>query len=63
MRLGVAVLPAPAFSARGSVSRHLRLPFALPEDRLVPGIIRLARAWEAHRRHGPMDLPLHSIST
>ncbi|SDS14129.1 aminotransferase-like domain-containing protein [Microlunatus soli] len=63
MRFGVAVLPAAAFSARGLVSRHLRLPFALPEGRLIPGIERLARAWTDYEEHGPVDLPLHSIST
>jgi hypothetical protein len=35
----------------------------LPEDRLIPGINRLARAWDVYRHHGPIDLPLHSVST
>jgi len=63
MRYGVAVLPAAAFSARGAVSRYVRLPYALPERHLMSGIDRLARAWSAFEKHGPLYLPLHSVST
>lgn len=63
MRFGVAVLPAAAFSVRGITSQYLRLPHAISEDRLVPGLQRLAKAWADHEQHGPTDLRLHSVST
>lgn len=45
---GVALTPGPRFfpTLPAVGERHLRLPFALPPERLVTAVERLARAWE-----------------
>jgi DNA-binding transcriptional MocR family regulator len=42
---GVVVVPGSRFGVDGTLERFLRLPFALPADRLVEAVVRLAGVW------------------
>jgi DNA-binding transcriptional MocR family regulator len=42
---GVVVVPGSRFGVDGTLERFLRLPFALPADRLVEAVRRLAEVW------------------
>jgi aspartate/methionine/tyrosine aminotransferase len=42
---GVVVVPGSRFGVNGTLERFLRLPFALPADRLVEAVERLAGVW------------------
>ena len=42
---GVVVVPGSRFGVDGTLERFLRLPFALPADRLVEAVERLAGVW------------------
>jgi DNA-binding transcriptional MocR family regulator len=52
MPLGVAVVPGSRFGMDGTLERFLRIPFALPEDRLELAVARLAVAWRQLDRSG-----------
>lgn len=43
---GVPVLPGPMFSAVDRLDDFLRIGFAGPLDRVVPGIERIAALWQ-----------------
>ena len=42
---GVVVVPGSRFGVDGTLERFLRLPYALPADRLVEAVRRLAEVW------------------
>jgi DNA-binding transcriptional MocR family regulator len=42
---GVIVVPGSRFGIDGTLERFLRLPYALPADRLVEAVRRLAGVW------------------
>ncbi len=42
---GVVVVPGSRFGVDGTLERFLRLPYALPADRLVAAVSRLAGSW------------------
>jgi DNA-binding transcriptional MocR family regulator len=42
---GVVVVPGSRFGVDGTLERFLRLPYALPADRLVEAVERLAGVW------------------
>lgn len=46
-RLGLDLPPGPRFGVDGSLERFVRIPYTLPEDRLVEAVDVLARAWRA----------------
>ena len=49
---GVVIVPGSRFGVDGTLERFLRLPFALPADRLEEAVRRLAAVWAAARpRH------------
>ena len=50
--LGVAVVPGSRFGVDGTLERFLRIPFALPQDRLDLAVVRLAAAWRQLDRSG-----------
>jgi DNA-binding transcriptional MocR family regulator len=50
--LGVAVVPGSRFGVDGTLERFLRIPFALPPDRLDLAVVRLAAAWRQLDRSG-----------
>jgi aspartate/methionine/tyrosine aminotransferase len=41
----VVLVPGSRFGVDGTLERFLRLPFALPADRLVEAVRRLAGVW------------------
>ncbi len=45
-RQGVSLVAGPNFAPQGGMDQWMRLPFTLPQDRLVDSLPRLARAWE-----------------
>src|SRR5205814_9663426 len=42
---GVVVVPGSRFGVDGTLERFLRLPYALPADRLIEAVDRLAGVW------------------
>ena len=58
-RHGVRVVPGGRFSADGTGERHLRLPFALPEERLADAVAHLAAA---RADLGSAPLPLAAVT-
>jgi DNA-binding transcriptional MocR family regulator len=42
---GVVIVPGSRFGVDGTLERFLRLPYALPADRLVEAVRRLAGVW------------------
>jgi DNA-binding transcriptional MocR family regulator len=49
---GVIVVPGSRFGVDGTLERFLRIPYALPEDRLRTAVARLAAAWHQLDRSG-----------
>jgi DNA-binding transcriptional MocR family regulator len=49
---GVIVVPGSRFGVDGTLERFLRIPFALPEDRLEMAVARLAAVWQQLDRSG-----------
>ena len=49
---GVVVVPGSRFGVDGTLERFLRIPFALPEERLEMAVARLAAAWQQLDRSG-----------
>jgi DNA-binding transcriptional MocR family regulator len=49
---GVVVVPGSRFGVDGTLERFLRIPFALPEERLEMAVARLAAAWQQLDRTG-----------
>jgi DNA-binding transcriptional MocR family regulator len=49
---GVAVVPGSRFGVDGTLERFLRIPFALPEERLETAVSRLADVWRRLDRSG-----------
>ena len=49
---GVIVVPGSRFGIDGTLERFLRIPFALPADRLDEAMRRLAAAWGQLDRSG-----------
>jgi DNA-binding transcriptional MocR family regulator len=49
---GVVVVPGSRFGVDGTLERFLRLPYALPSDRLVEAVHRLAGVWAQLDRTG-----------
>jgi DNA-binding transcriptional MocR family regulator len=49
---GVVVVPGSRFGVDGTLERFLRLPFALPADRLVEAVRRIAGVWAELDRTG-----------
>jgi DNA-binding transcriptional MocR family regulator len=49
---GVIVVPGSRFGVDGTLERFLRIPFALPEDRLELAVARLAAVWQQLDRSG-----------
>jgi DNA-binding transcriptional MocR family regulator len=49
---GVVVVPGSRFGVDGTLERFLRIPFALPVDRLAEAVHRLAAAWHGIDRAG-----------
>ena len=46
-RMGLEIPPGPRFGLDGTLERFIRVPFTLPDDRLVEAIELLARAWRS----------------
>lgn len=55
---GVVVVPGSRFGVDGTLERFLRLPFALPADRLVEAVDRLAGVWAQLDGSGLATRPL-----
>jgi DNA-binding transcriptional MocR family regulator len=49
---GVAVVPGSRFGVDGTLERFLRIPFALPAERIAEAVRRLAGAWDGIDRAG-----------
>lgn len=49
---GVIVVPGSRFGVDGTLERFLRIPFALPEERLETAVARLAAVWHQLDRTG-----------
>ena len=49
---GVLTVPGSRFGVDGTLERFLRLPFALPADRLELAVGRLAAVWHRLERDG-----------
>jgi DNA-binding transcriptional MocR family regulator len=49
---GVVVVPGSRFGVDGTLERFLRLPFALPAERLVEAVRRIAGVWAQLDRTG-----------
>ena len=49
---GVLVVPGSRFGVDGTLERFLRLPYALPADRLTEAVRRLAAVWDGIDRTG-----------
>lgn len=52
LQAGVAIVPGSRFGVDGTLERFVRLPFSLPEDRLVEAVRRLAGVWAQLDRRG-----------
>lgn len=46
-RLGVELPPGPRFGVDGTLERFVRIPYALPEERLTEAIELIGRAWHS----------------
>src|SRR6185503_10013329 len=46
-RIGLVVPPGPRFGVDGTLERFVRVPYTLPDDRLVEAVELLARAWHS----------------
>ncbi|MCW2494661.1 PLP-dependent aminotransferase family protein [Jatrophihabitans sp.] len=49
---GVVIVPGSRFGVDGTLERFLRIPFALPPDRLTEAVSRLAAVWSQLDRSG-----------
>lgn len=54
LRHGVAVLSGGALDTTGGSDDRLRIPFTAPPEELTEGVRRLAVAWSAYERLGPL---------
>jgi DNA-binding transcriptional MocR family regulator len=50
---GVVVVPGSRFGVDGTLERFLRVPYALPAERLETAVRRLAQVWSTIDRSGP----------
>ena len=46
-RMGLDVPPGPRFGVDGTLERYIRVPYTLPEAKLVEAVELLARAWHS----------------
>ncbi len=46
-RIGLEIPPGPRFGVDGTLERFIRVPYTLPEPKLVEAIELLARAWRS----------------
>ena len=46
-RIGLEIPPGPRFGVDGTLERYIRVPYTLPEPKLVEAIELLARAWRS----------------
>lgn len=57
---GVLLVPGSRFGVDGTLERFLRLPYALPAERLEHAVSRLAEVWSQLRRTG-LTTPQHLV--
>ena len=59
---GVRLVPGPRFSADGTLERFIRLPFALPADRLGDAVRRIAGARDDVRAGVPVSFSIAPVA-
>ena len=52
---GVVIVPGSRFGIDGTLERFLRLPYALPADRLTEAVRRIAEVWAQLVEHGAVS--------